>query len=185
MFRPQKHCLETENSQSNFAKRHVLICAALFEVFYSFMDDFKYTITAPDYHSDHEPFVPHNPLNRPEIRFFPCILTVIGFIATIIISTVMARFVFGDLENHRTYTLVFTLAASLVYVLIFLKKGVVWLVKAYQHYAPDKTRLKCVFEPSCSEYMLLAIEKYGVFRGVFKGIRRLFRCKPPGGVDYP
>jgi putative component of membrane protein insertase Oxa1/YidC/SpoIIIJ protein YidD len=34
--------------------------------------------------------------------------------------------------------------------------------------------------------MIMAINKYGLFRGVYKGIRRLLRCKPPnGGEDYP
>ena len=48
------------------------------------------------------------------------------------------------------------------------------------------SRLKCVFEPSCSEYMILAVNKYGLVRGVIKGIRRLLRCHPPnGGKDYP
>ncbi|MBR2615982.1 MAG: membrane protein insertion efficiency factor YidD [Clostridia bacterium] len=66
------------------------------------------------------------------------------------------------------------------------KSAVIWLVHLYQNKASDRTRLKCMFEPSCSEYMILAVEKYGVVRGVFKGIRRLLRCHPPnGGKDYP
>ena len=56
----------------------------------------------------------------------------------------------------------------------------------YQKYAPEKMRRSCLFTPSCSEYMLLAIEKYGVFIGVYKGVRRLLRCHHPnGGEDYP
>lgn len=66
------------------------------------------------------------------------------------------------------------------------KKVVVWLVLAYQRYAPEKLRASCLFTPSCSEYMLLAIEKYGLYKGICKGIRRLLRChRPNGGVDYP
>jgi putative component of membrane protein insertase Oxa1/YidC/SpoIIIJ protein YidD len=34
--------------------------------------------------------------------------------------------------------------------------------------------------------MMQAVEKYGFFKGIFKGINRLYRCKPPfGGFDYP
>jgi hypothetical protein len=43
----------------------------------------------------------------------------------------------------------------------------------------------CRFEPTCSVYMTQAIEKYGVVRGVAKGLRRIARCHPfhEGGLD--
>lgn len=71
-------------------------------------------------------------------------------------------------------------------VSIFAKSFVIWIVKVYQRYAPAKVRLSCRFEPTCSQYMLVAIDKYGIVKGVVKGIRRLLRCHPPnGGEDYP
>jgi putative membrane protein insertion efficiency factor len=43
----------------------------------------------------------------------------------------------------------------------------------------------CRFEPTCSIYMMQAIEKHGTLRGVWLGLRRLSRCHPfnPGGWD--
>jgi putative membrane protein insertion efficiency factor len=43
----------------------------------------------------------------------------------------------------------------------------------------------CRFYPSCSEYAYQAIEKYGLIRGIIKGIKRIFRCHPfsAGGYD--
>ena len=43
----------------------------------------------------------------------------------------------------------------------------------------------CRFYPSCSEYMYTAVERYGVIKGVWLGVKRLFRCQPfnPGGYD--
>jgi len=43
----------------------------------------------------------------------------------------------------------------------------------------------CRFEPTCSIYMMQAIEKHGTLRGVWLGVRRLARCHPfnPGGWD--
>ena len=59
-------------------------------------------------------------------------------------------------------------------------------VLIYKAFAPMDVRNKCRFTPSCSTYMIMAIKKYGIIIGVFKGVKRLFRCKPPyGGVDFP
>lgn len=43
----------------------------------------------------------------------------------------------------------------------------------------------CRFTPTCSEYMYQAIDKYGVVKGLFLGIKRLLKCNPlfKGGVD--
>jgi uncharacterized protein len=43
----------------------------------------------------------------------------------------------------------------------------------------------CRFYPSCSQYWIEALEKHGVFHGVWLGMKRLLRCHPfhPGGVD--
>ena len=45
----------------------------------------------------------------------------------------------------------------------------------------------CRFEPSCSRYMIGALRKYGLLRGLVRGIGRLSRCHPwhPGGYDPP
>jgi hypothetical protein len=43
----------------------------------------------------------------------------------------------------------------------------------------------CRFEPTCSVYMMDAVSKYGVVRGVWLGLKRLGRCHPfhQGGYD--
>ena len=77
---------------------------------------------------------------------------------------------------------------------VFLGAFLLWRLKdmeieavhIYQRYAPDWMRNRCRFEPSCSDYMILAIEKYGRFRGVVKGIDRIYRCGThDGGYDMP
>lgn len=81
---------------------------------------------------------------------------------------------------------IFIIIFSIIFVLINLKNIVILLVKIYQHMAPISLRSKCRFEPSCSNYMLLSIEKYGFFTGIKKGINRLKRCNiNNGGYDYP
>lgn len=45
----------------------------------------------------------------------------------------------------------------------------------------------CRFTPSCSEYMIEAVQKHGPVRGCCKGVWRICRCNPwtPGGYDPP
>ena len=69
---------------------------------------------------------------------------------------------------------------------LLLKPFVIGIVLMYKAFAPKKMRDRCRFEPTCSTYMVMAINKYGLIRGVCKGIKRICRCKPPnGGIDYP
>ena len=64
--------------------------------------------------------------------------------------------------------------------------GCIGLIHFYQRTAPRRIRESCRFEPSCSEYMILSLEKFGLINGLKKGITRLKKCKPPfGGTDYP
>lgn len=63
----------------------------------------------------------------------------------------------------------------------------VFIIRIYQRvFSPDRgimryffnTSSHCVMNPSCSEYMIQAIIKYGPFIGLYKGIRRILRCHP-------
>lgn len=75
---------------------------------------------------------------------------------------------------------------SVLILLVFLKRVLIWLIRFYQRVAPDRVRNRCRFEPSCSQYMIQCLQKYGLFRGLRRGINRLWRCKPPnGGEDLP
>lgn len=59
------------------------------------------------------------------------------------------------------------------------------LIKLYQKTLSQWLPSSCRFYPSCSNYTYEAIEKYGVVKGGWLGIRRISRCHPfnPGGFD--
>jgi hypothetical protein len=61
------------------------------------------------------------------------------------------------------------------------------LVRLYQWTLSPLLGRRCRFDPSCSEYFIGAVRKYGVLRGTLRGIWRICRCNPwnPGGFDPP
>ena len=65
------------------------------------------------------------------------------------------------------------------------KKIIIGIIKFYQQaISPWKTPC-CRFVPSCSEYAVLAIEKYGLTKGILLSSKRLLKCHPfhAGGYD--
>jgi putative membrane protein insertion efficiency factor len=68
-----------------------------------------------------------------------------------------------------------------------LAGALIVLVKSYRLLLRPLLPPLCRFEPSCSEYMILAVRKYGPVCGAVKGMRRICRCHPwnPGGFDPP
>ncbi len=62
-----------------------------------------------------------------------------------------------------------------------------FLIRIYQKYISPLTPPACRFYPTCSEYAIEAIKKYGVVLGVWKALRRLCKCHPfnNGGIDFP
>ena len=64
-----------------------------------------------------------------------------------------------------------------------LKKFLISLVRFYQRYKPW-THSTCRFTPTCSNFMIEAIEKKGAIKGVFLGIARIFKCNPFGPYGY-
>ncbi|MDR8363663.1 membrane protein insertion efficiency factor YidD [Pseudomonas sp. JL3] len=59
-------------------------------------------------------------------------------------------------------------------------------IRWYQRVAPARLRDACRFEPSCSNYAIQAIERYGVLNGCRMAVGRICRCRyPNGGKDLP
>lgn len=60
----------------------------------------------------------------------------------------------------------------------------VGLVRFYQLFISPLLGSNCRFTPTCSHYMLEALEKHGLIKGLYLGIKRIFRCHPWGGSGY-
>lgn len=58
------------------------------------------------------------------------------------------------------------------------------LIRLYQLVISPILGPKCRFTPTCSQYALEAIKKYGIFKGGWLAARRIVRCHPWGGHGY-
>ncbi len=65
-----------------------------------------------------------------------------------------------------------------------LKFAILKLITVYRFFSKF-TPSVCRFQPTCSKYTMDAIEKYGIFKGIFLGIKRILKFYPghPGGYD--
>lgn len=58
------------------------------------------------------------------------------------------------------------------------------LVRFYQIFLSPLLGKNCRYQPTCSHYMLQALEIHGPFKGLYLGLRRISRCHPWGGEGY-
>ena len=60
-------------------------------------------------------------------------------------------------------------------------------VRFYQRAISPMLGPNCRYTPTCSQYFILAVQKYGPLRGLLKGVWRILRCHPfcKGGEDWP
>jgi len=59
-----------------------------------------------------------------------------------------------------------------------MKKILIFIIKTYQFLISPLLGSRCRFLPTCSEYFIEALEKYGLINGVILGIKRIFKCHP-------
>jgi len=66
-----------------------------------------------------------------------------------------------------------------------MRKMMVWIIQLYQYVLSPYLKPCCRFYPTCSQYAILAIQNYGLFKGIGLACYRLLRCHPwaKGGYD--
>lgn len=66
-----------------------------------------------------------------------------------------------------------------------MQKILIFIVYIYQYIMSPYLPVSCRYFPTCSQYMVEALTKYGVLRGLFLGVFRVCRCHPfcQGGYD--
>ena len=121
------------------------------------------------------------PLYRPRI----CVWSIA--IKTMILLAICPCLAFIACRFTRISFLIALGAFIIAGIFLYAKKIVVAMIELYQYFAPECIRRRCLLMPTCSEYMILAVKKYGAIRGVCKGINRLFTrcCSTVYRIDYP
>ncbi|MGN0182541.1 MAG: membrane protein insertion efficiency factor YidD [Candidatus Ornithomonoglobus sp.] len=67
-----------------------------------------------------------------------------------------------------------------------MKQILIFLIRFYRHHISPIKGIQgcCRFTPTCSQYALEAVEKYGALKGGYLAVRRILRCRPFGGCGY-
>ncbi len=67
-----------------------------------------------------------------------------------------------------------------------LRKCLIKLIHGYQYFLSPWVGNQCRFYPTCSNYAIEAIERFGVCKGCWLTLKRLVRCQPfcQGGIDH-
>ena len=69
-----------------------------------------------------------------------------------------------------------------------ISRALAWVlimpIRFYQRFISPLTPPSCRFTPTCSQYAVEALRKYGPFKGSWLAVKRLLRCHPLGGSGY-
>ncbi|SOE79261.1 Haemolytic domain-containing protein [Fibrobacter sp. UWT3] len=146
-----------------------------------------------------EDYVLNKVLVRPHVTIFTMLKWCLIFLSSVVGLTSVLFYLFDHyLErvltvaqqemsaNPERFFLALALFSFLIMLSFFLKTFLIGLVHVYQRFSPEEKRRSCLFKPTCSEYAVLALNKYGVMRGVPKIIDRCRRCHGNKyRIDYP
>ena len=70
------------------------------------------------------------------------------------------------------------------FLCLLVSKAMLALIWIYRHLISPFTPPVCRYTPTCSQYAVEAIKKYGPFRGGWLALKRILRCNPWGGSGF-
>lgn len=123
----------------------------------------------------------YHELSRPYININK-VFWIVGSVIASVGAVSLTLFLLADFPFFLCFDILLSTIAF-----FFASSILKFLVKCYQHYAPEDIRRKCSCMPSCSEYALLTLEKFIWPKALWKIWRRVTHtCSEPGyHVDYP
>lgn len=116
-----------------------------------------------------EEYCLHHKLERPSLH----VKVALG-VSLLYIIAVSALVVF--LHQYLGISVLLSIDFSILLSIPFLGRSfLIYCIQVYQHFAPEKLRRRCICKPSCSEYSIEVLRKYGLLKGCYKIYIRLTR----------
>lgn len=128
---------------------------------------------------------PEKELYRPCISLKKIFLFLFVFFTVLFLLSSFSFYVsaYANLDTISFFRIfIFFLSIGLI---LFSTELCIFCIRLYQRFAPASTRLKCCCTPSCSQYAIIALQKYGLLFGIYKGYCHYKQCKPPGIKEFP
>ena len=149
--------------------------------------------TPPQWEQDvAEAYVNERPLERPAtslkhaLRFTIFLAVLAGLATSAVVRLVhhgpaassIPRTIHAYAVDHPFAAIVVLYTAIVLLAVAACSRTIViGMIQLYQHYAPEDIRRRCLFKPTCSQYAILAVRKYGVVVGLLRSYDRTFnRC---------
>jgi putative component of membrane protein insertase Oxa1/YidC/SpoIIIJ protein YidD len=127
----------------------------------------------------------HHSLSRPATNLKTGLIWLVALELLVIAFAFGIGYLFRIFEFSISFYNSYFLSSVMVFC-ICLKKICILTIEIYQHYVSDEVRRRCSLMPSCSEYALLALQKYNVIKAIHKTIIRLnHKCNSTYKIDYP
>ncbi|MDR2026358.1 MAG: membrane protein insertion efficiency factor YidD [Prevotellaceae bacterium] len=131
-------------------------------------------------------------LHRPDTTVATAVIRLLAAESLGIAVAFITGILFRELDVFRRFSLYppvwqFYFCGNVIAFAVCLRKLLITAVELYQRYAPEEIRRRCTLMPTCSEYAILALRKYGVIVGLYKIYVRLTKtCRGDGyRIDYP
>ena len=147
-------------------------------------------------------YVLKRPLVRPNTSYLKMVICIAIFVIVNAAITILLHYLFGMLgissylpasisayrfDHPNEFFIILLIMQFAIGGVIALKPAVIGAIRLYQRYAPERIRRRCLLKPTCSEYAILAIKKYGLIIGLKKTYKRLnITCRGTiYHIDYP
>ena len=142
------------------------------------------------------------PLTRPKTSIFRAMIYVILFLVSVAVLSSACYAIFSVLgmfsylpssvqkwieQNPVGHKVLYSLIWYFAATLCVARKACIGLIRLYQRYASEFTRRQCLCMPTCSEYSIMCLQKYGLIKALIKIRKRLLKtCGPFGYLeDWP